>query len=120
MTIINGIDKLMSMQARGSFGYSCGYGLIKRGLNRFGLYTQYAGIYSLKKTKKGKEVSRMVFYRPTNPRTTKQQNHRNKFEIDVNVWHGLLPYQKIQYNNLAKSRRISGYNLFISEYINSH
>ena len=54
---------------------------------------------------------------PRNPRTEKQQAGRACFADAVRQWQELASYKKVQWNGKAMVRRISGYNLFISEHL---
>ena len=54
---------------------------------------------------------------PRNPRTECQQKGRMSFADAVHLWQNLEPYRKAQWNGKALIRRISGYNLFISEHL---
>mgnify|MGYP007099592342 CR=1 FL=1 len=42
------LGKLLSIEARGKFGYSGAFGRIAFGFNRFGFYNWYCGIYQKK------------------------------------------------------------------------
>ena len=82
MTLVRGLDKGMSFDARGKFGFSGGFGKLKFGYNKFGFYSKFAGIYSRKKTNKGWQLSRMVHYRPKNPNTFYQYIQRYYFSSE--------------------------------------
>ena len=116
----DGIDKAISMNARGRFGYGGGFGRIAFGYNRFGFYSKYSGIYS-KKFYFGKPyISKMKFYRPTNPQTVPQQAWRAVFTDGFNAWQALTTEQKNVWRLRAKFKRMTGFNLFMSEYLNTH
>lgn len=63
---------------------------------------------------------KLPFYTPTNPQTGPQQNWRGIFSDAVAGWQALTDEQKNQYNEKAKYKNLSGYNLYISEYLYSH
>lgn len=112
-----GMGKLLSMDARGKFGWSGGFGRIAFGYTRFGFYSWYAGIYQ-KKYYFGKPyISRMKFYRPTNPQTVKQQNWRAVHAYAVALWQAFETSVKTAYNKRAQRKKMSGYNLWLSEYL---
>ncbi len=57
---------------------------------------------------------------PKNPRTLQQQLYRTKFAQAVSAWHALTPTDKDHYRQLAKYRPLTGFNLFISNYLKTH
>ena len=57
---------------------------------------------------------------PRNPRTPDQTAHRAFFRRGIDEWNALTPAQKAQYKKRAKEQRIvSGYILFMREFLNS-
>ena len=111
----DGLDKMLSEDARGKFGRGGGFGRIALGYNFFGAYDKFSGIYS-KKYYYGKPyISKMKFYRPTNPRTTKQQAWRTVFANGMHAWGLLDPETKEQWNLKAKRLKIPGYSLYLRE-----
>lgn len=54
---------------------------------------------------------------PTNPRTPLQMTQRSLFATAVDTWHTLTPDQKAAYNRMSSQYGISGFNLFVKEYI---
>ncbi len=148
--LLNNLEKLYSIDSRGTFGYGGGFGRIVFSYNRFGFFTKFAGIYSRKKIrlgytsgfgkiifaynswgnfphyraqflasheKEGFAVSRMRFYRPTNPRTVKQQNWRAVCAYVWTIWATFDPETKEQYRLQGSIRGITGANLFMSEFL---
>lgn len=114
------MGKLLSLDARGKFGYSGGFGRIAFGYNRFGFYNWFCGIYQKKYFFGRPFISRMKFYRPTNPRTELQQNWRAVCALAVSGWQGLDENTKQMWNKRAKGYHMSGYNLFTKEYLNAN
>ena len=57
---------------------------------------------------------------PTNPNTLQQQLYREKFANAVSDWHALSPADQDHYRQLAKGRPLTGFNLFISNYLKTH
>jgi len=112
-------QKLYSLDVRGEIGYSGGFGLIAFGWNRFGFYNVMCGIYAKFRTLKGPKLVRKVFYRPTNPQTVPQQAWRSIFADGKVAWDSLTLDQKKLYNKKAQSRRMTGYNLFMSQWLQS-
>jgi len=78
------------------------------------------GIYQVR-TRYGKQVVvKEVFYTPTNPQTVPQQANRQKLTDGVAAWQALTNNQKEIYNERARYKPYSGYNLFLREYLLSH
>lgn len=75
-----------------------------------------AGIYQRRKTKRGQVSVKMKFYKPTNPRTPKQQANRSKFADAMSEWQSLTDEKKQAYTKRANKRGLHGHNLFIREY----
>ncbi|MES2382888.1 MAG: hypothetical protein V4538_17705 [Bacteroidota bacterium] len=114
------LGKLRSLDARGKFGRSGGFGRIAFGWNWFGFYNWFCGIYS-KKYYFGKPyISRMKFYRPTNPQTPTQQAWRATFADAMTAWGALSAPQKEPYIKRAKKLQMTGANLFLKQYLREH
>lgn len=116
----DGLDKLNSLDARGRFGYGGAFGRIALGYNRFGFYSKFCGIYSKKFYYGVPYISKMKFYRPTNPQTIPQQAWRAVFTDGFDAWQALDENTKDIYRARTKSRHMTGFNLFMSEYLNEH
>lgn len=78
------------------------------------------GIYQQRKCKEGKISIRMKFYAPPYTRTEGQDVCRVNFADAVSAWQALTTEQKGVYNNRAKYKNYSGYNLYLREYLLSH
>lgn len=114
------LGKLYSLDARGKFGYSGGFGRIAFGYTRLGFYNWFCGIYQ-KKYFYGKPfISRSKFYRPTNPQTELQQAWRGVVASGWDEWNTFTAEKKEEYKKIGDSRRITGPNAFMSEWLNSH
>jgi len=111
------LGKLLSIDARGRFGYSGGFGRIAFGDTRLGFYNWYCGIYQ-KKYYYGKPfISRMKFYRPTNPQTETQQAWRALIQQGWDFYRALSDDQKLNYKVRSKNLHMTGPNLFMSEFL---
>lgn len=116
-------DKLplcMSIDARGWIGYGGGFGKIVFSHNRFGFNCPFAGIYSSQRTSKGRVHYLKTFYRPTNPQTPTQQAWRSVFTAGKAQYDTFDPETKLEYKIRGKRRGLTGYNLFMSEWLNAH
>ena len=112
------MGKLYSMDGRGKFGYSGGFGRIAFGYTRLGFYNWFCGIYQ-KKYYYGKPyIARQRFAWGSNPQTERQQSWRVVVKNGVIAWRALDAPTKKKWNKLASGRRMSGYNAFLSDYLN--
>lgn len=118
--IVSGVEKLVSLDARGKFARTGGFGAIRFAYNYFGYHTKYAGIYSIKHTRKGRALSRMKHYRPTNPRTPLQQAWRAVFTAGRNAYALLSPDDLRLLKRQAMNQRMTKYNLFMSRYLKAN
>ena len=75
------------------------------------------GIYRRRPTKTGYTLVKMGFYTPTNPQTEPQQAWRLIFSNGVDAWHLLNEEEKEGYRARAKDLNMTGFNLFMSEYL---
>ncbi len=111
------MGKLLSLDARGKFGYSGAFGRLAFGYNRFGFYSWWCGIYQ-KKYYFGKPyISRMKFYRPTNPRTLKQQNWRMVASYMWVLWASFDDETKEQWKIRGNQNGYTGANAFMSQWL---
>ncbi len=142
MAVINPIELGISIQIKKKIGHAWGYGekiygqirygatMILHRLGRYGMgtrgETKYGdvierhGIYQIRSRYNGSIIVKEKFYLPTNPQTETQQTHRQKLTDAVAGWQGLTNNQKEIYNEIARYKPYSGYNLYIGEYILSH
>lgn len=86
----------------------------------FGDYFIFTGIYRRDNVSGYLRYYRENYYCTRNPRTEKQQANRMKMRDAVYAWKNLTNDEKIAYNVRAKNRHLSGFNLFIREYLLSH
>lgn len=76
-----------------------------------------SGIYQMRRHAGGRTCTRIDFYDYVITHTEPQQTNREKFAAGVAAWQALTAEQKIPYNKRAIGKHMSGYNLFISEYM---
>lgn len=117
MVLTKGTEDLVSIRATGQFGSTAGCGFARCSNARCGSSKLYGGIYSIKKTLKGKIVSRMRVYRPTNPQTETQQTWRAIFADGVLAWQALTPEQKEVYLSEAHRLRMTSFNVFMRNWL---
>ena len=87
------------------------------GKSVFGDYFLLSGIYQDRKCREGDIPTRTDFYNYGITHTAGQQARREKFDLAVAAWQGLTEAQKEVYRHRAIGKRMSGYNLFLSEYM---
>jgi hypothetical protein len=78
------------------------------------------GIYQTRPSSKGRVQVFEKFYRPTDPKTSAQLARRAVFANAISEWQGFAPEVKALYNQRASGMNLSGYNLFIREWLESH
>jgi len=120
MVVINKVEKGIGLNTRKKLGRSSEYGQRIYGSHKYAEYDHRYGIYAVW-TRKGKQINvKLPFYIPTNPRTEAQQANRAIFTAAVLAWQNLTTDQKNGYNEKAKYKHLSGYNLYIREYLLSN
>jgi len=76
-----------------------------------------AGIYQRRRKHIGSSYYRRKHFYPANPQTEIQQANRAKLRNAVLAWQDLTNEQKSVYNELAQGKYISGYSMYIHEYM---
>jgi len=114
------VDEKYVIDIRGTLGRGGGFGRVAFGYNFFAFYSRYSGIYSKKYYYGTPYISKMKFYRPTNPQTELQQAWRAVFAEAKSAWSVLSDQTKEIYRLKGQKKKMTGMNLYISEYLNSH
>ncbi len=96
------------------------YGCAGFGDDRFGNADSRWGVYRIMKEFGKQEQIKGKFLYPANPQTESQQANRQKYADGIIAWQGLTNIQKEVYNERAKYKNFSGYNLFLKEYLLSN
>lgn len=121
---------LFSFSARKTFGKYREFGCSMFGATGYGaepiVFTfwdgqkiELSGVYQ-KRHSAGRSIFvRERFYFPANPKTEAQLRTRQNIRSAVASWRSLTEEQKIAYNKRAEGLNMSGYNLYIREYIKS-
>lgn len=131
MPEIQGIEKLLSVTPAKRFGRFRIYGTGQFGFSVYGeedIYFQppgrdpilLSGIYRRDNVTGKVKYYRSPYYIVGNPRTELQQANRQKYADGVLAWQNLTDEQKIPYNIKSKGKHMSGYNVFLKEYLLSH
>ena len=79
-----------------------------------------SGIYRTDNVTGETKNYREPYYITKNPRTDFQQTNRAKMAAAVLAYQGLTPEERVLYYKRAIGKRLSGYNLFLREYLKSH
>jgi len=142
MPEVTEFEKLFSSIAKKRFGIFREYGTSQFGFSHYGdgpIYIivdkgppvkyfsdtngnpiDFAGIYRTDNVTGKVKNYREPYYITRNPRTSDQQAWRQIFADAISAWQALTQEQKDQYNKDAKGKGLSGYNLFLKEYLKSH
>lgn len=59
-----------------------------------------------------------IYAKPANPNTPAQRERRSAFRDAVRAWQAMSDAEKDTWNALARRKRCSGYNLFLSHRLN--
>lgn len=114
-------DRFCSDSASKRFGIPNQYGQIIYGISKYGEVNDFAGIYQTRHGKKsGKFVVREVFYAPKSQIQPNKVITQGIFRNAVIAWQALTTEQKEIYRARVKRLDMSGYNLFLKEYLLSH
>lgn len=131
MVVVDMPQKLISFEARKKFGIPNQYGYIVYGIARYGEKNDYAGIYQMRhtpygtwpsaqKVPRGRFCVRMRHYAP--PETAKRLANPRRviYGNAVGAWRLLSTSQKEFYRVKSFGKHMSGYNVFMKEYLISH
>lgn len=118
--IVNGLQKVCSENARGKFSFSGGFGKLQFSYNRFGHYTEFAGIYCKYKKNDKIYTLKKKFYRPTNPNSINQIKYRNMFNDVWDYWYMSSDFQKDYWRKMGKKYGMTGQNYLMKLWFNSH
>lgn len=142
MPEISDVEKLLSFSSgkrlgkhreygRGMFAFSnfgdsdlfleiSSFGVSSFGENLFGEHIVFTGIFRRNNASGTVKYYREPYYTPKNPRSIPQQAQRSKLADGVVAWQALTPTQRNQYNISARGKGMSGYNLFLKNYLLSN
>ena len=142
MVLVQGIDAIFSLQAKKRFGNPCPLGHYQPGFFRlgqseeffakgqlgempvgkikFGDIIVFSGIFQVRRDFGKQKTVRLRYQVPKNPQTETQQANRKKMQDGVPAWRALTNEERAVYNIRSRGKKLSGYNLFLSEYFRSH
>jgi hypothetical protein len=128
MAWIQKTEGLISFIQQGRMGRPMLCGQAMCGWSQCGEEIEQAGVYQNRRVRQGNwswygkitgktKICKMLHTWPVYPNTPSQQTSNNKFASAVAGWQSLTSEQKSVYNERAKGKVLSGYNLYISEYM---
>lgn len=97
-----------------------GYGNAVFGVDKYADIILLSGIYRTDNVTGKIKFYREPFYITKNPRYANQQTNRAKMAVAVLAYQGLTSEEKMVYHKAAYGKRMSGYDLFLKEYLSSH
>ena len=114
------MGKLLSLDARGRFGYSGGFGRVAFGYTRLGFYNWYCGIYQKRYYYGEPYISKSKFYSSTGGNTERQQYMRGLITTGWAEWATFDAETKLAWRQRGAKRHITGPNCFMSEWLNQN
>jgi hypothetical protein len=131
MAQLKALESLLSLSARKRVGQISVYGRKIYGLSRYGQEESkirieeddpiiLSGIFRERIIFGKRYRERLPYYVPKNPQTESQQANRQKIADGVLAWQALTDNEKSVYNKKTIGRKLSGYNLFLKEYLKSN
>ena len=131
MVKLTGLKKLYSGTVVRRFGSYCELGTMLSGKTMYGAETikvnmgkygevELSGIYQRRHSKGRVIYVKERLYFPKYSNNEIQAAMRQKIRDAVLAWQGLTTEQKLVYNNRARGKARSGYNIFVKEYLLSH
>ena len=96
------------------------YGFDTYGVSRYGEKNDLAGIYQMRPRLKGRLCVRMKHYSPPETALRIANPRRAVFASAVSAWQGLSTVQKELFRVKSSGKHMSGYNVFLHEYLISH
>lgn len=119
MSVVDPYEQFYSHTVSRKFGFPHGYGSCMFGVSRYGYDDIRAGIYRRQPSKKGQIFVKNKFYWPVDTITPERLIVRDKLRQGVLAWQALSPEEKAYYNKLQYPTHMSGYNRFLSLWLNS-
>ena len=142
MVVVESPNKIFSFEAKKKMGNPTYYGERNSGLCFYGreyieaspfqygiriyggfLYGEnlsFEGIYQTRPRPKGRIAVRMKFYVPPETSARIANPRRTTFADGVSAWQALSTVQKEFYRLKSMGKHMSGYNVFLHEYLISH
>jgi hypothetical protein len=117
MSIIRGIDVVRSAEVTKRFGRPSGYGQGVYGISYYGYFLEHGGIYQIR-TRFNRRVNvKEKYYWPEQKTEGPQEEARQKFIAGAAAWQALTDEQQAVWRAQAKGRPLTGWNLFIADYM---
>lgn len=113
-------DRLLSMTARKRFGRPNQYGQIVYGYSQYGEKNNYTGIYQVRHYKSNLVNVVEQFYCPTDQSQPAKVARQIIFASAILAWQALSAGEKERFRRKSSGKHMSGYNVFLHEYLISH
>lgn len=117
MGVVTGMQKANSLYLTGALGPYRRWRAGEITWEQAQAENKFAGIYQRVRTLKGPAICKRRFFKPANPQSMGQTFRRTIFSAGVILWQGLTPEGKATYNERAKRLKMSGWNLFMREWL---
>lgn len=117
MVILNDKEKAFSEQLYGKVGRPTELGNFWFGYSEIGDDDAFSGVYQRRRTKQGFSIVKMRYSMPPYVNTPIQQARRSKFADAVASWNELPFENQIVWNKKKYPLKMSGYNRYISWYM---
>jgi len=139
MVVVLPTDSLFSAEAQKRFGRPCEFGFEIYGFSAYGAefqgvifepfgvaeyggltagnYLNCSGIFQRRHMLAGRGTVLEKYMVPRDPRAPAVLANRAKFAAAIAAWQGLTEPERAAYNRRVVGRDLSGYNLFIREYM---
>jgi hypothetical protein len=120
MAIINPVKLFNVPGIVKRYGKPNQFGQVVYGWSWFGNTDEKIDVYRLRHYNSKKMSGNLPYYMTANPQTEEQQTNRAKFSNAVASWQNLTDEEKNAYNELSTGTNKSGYNIFISRYMDNN
>lgn len=119
MAIINPVKLFNVPGIVKRYGKPNQFGQVVFGWSWFGNTDEKVEVYRVRHYNRKKISGNLPYYMTSNPQTEIQQENRYKFAEAVLAWQDLTEQEKTVYNELSTGTNKSGYNIFISRYMDN-
>jgi hypothetical protein len=120
MAIINPVKLFNVPGIVKRYGKPNQFGQVVYGWSWFGNTDEKVDVYHRRHLAKKRGVIAVPYMFPENPQSEGQQTNRAKFSNAVASWQNLTDEEKNAYNELSTGTNKSGYNIFISRYMDNN
>lgn len=120
MVIVDKPAAAIGFTVRRRIGQQGQYGALLYGQAEYGHGDPRHGVYQMRRGKERQIVVQEKFYEPSDQSQPNKVARQVIFDAAVAAWQGLTAEQKLPYDVRATRLKMSGYNLFLKEYLLSN